>query len=194
MVTEVSYLGDPSWNNTEVAVYDKIDDIQLPEEEDTEDWTEDAWNERIKKVNEEEQVMKEEEMSVEDGWAALPFAPELQPLACGLFLASSVEYSWPGYFPGGNLWQVEVSQQLLRVPKVVKVTKEGNSWKLLDFCADSETLLLTGEGDSVIRSGLASMRILPSGQLLLIRKMLVPGLAYGGPDFKGVSYSLYSRI
>ena len=85
-------------------------------------------------------------------------------------------------------------ENLLEVPKVVKVAKMGKAWKLLDFWMDSETLLLTGEGDSIIRSGLDSMRILPSGQLLLIRKMLLPGLTYGGPDFKGASYSLYSPI
>ena len=200
MVTEdISLSESDPWSNTEVAVYDKIDAIEMPEEEDTEDWSEEALNERFKKEffgvwsggeYEEEKVLMDKELAVEDGWAALPFAPELLPLTCGVFLASSVEYSWPGYIPGEYFWEDNV----MEVPKVVKVVKVGKAWQLLDFWTDSETLLLTGEGDSVIRNGLVSMRILPSGQLLLIRKMLVPGLAYGGPDFKAASYSVYSPI
>ena len=115
MVTEEIYLSesDSPWSHTEVAIYDKIDAIEMPEEEDTENWSEEAWNERLKKENEEEKVLIDKEMAVEDGWAALPFAPELLPLACGVFLASSVEYSWPGYIPGGDLWE----ENLLEVPK-----------------------------------------------------------------------------
>ena len=84
---------------TEKALFEKIEAIELPEDEDTRDWTEEDWEERFKKVAEETELMAEEEMAEEDGWAALPFAPELQPLSCGVFLVSSVEYSWPGYFP-----------------------------------------------------------------------------------------------
>ena len=86
---------------------------------------------------------------------------------------------------------------------VVKIVKEGNVWKLKEFLEDAEELLwfglgdgemLTGEGDTMVRSGLTSMRILASGELLLIRKSLIPGLDYGGPDFRGASYTLYSPI
>ena len=77
MVTEEIYLSesDSPWSHTEVAIYDKIDAIEMPEEEDTENWSEEAWNERLKKENEEEKVLIDKEMAVEDGWAALPFAP-----------------------------------------------------------------------------------------------------------------------
>ena len=142
MVTEDIYFSESDpWSNTEVAVYDKIDAIEMPEEEDTEDWSEEAWNERVKKEDEEEKVLMDKELAVEDGWAALPFAPELLPLTCGVFLASSVEYSWPGYIPGEYFWE----ENLMEVPKVVKVVKVGKAWQLLDFWTDSETLLLTGQ-------------------------------------------------
>ena len=188
---------------TKKALFEKIEAIELPKDKDTRDWTEEDWEERFKKVAEETELMAEEEMAEEDGWAALPFAPELQPLSCGVFLVSSVEYSWPGYFPGDEEQKQELCEEFNKISMVVKIVKEGNVWKLKEFLEDAEELLwfglgdgemLTGEGDTMVRSGLTSMRILASGELLLIRKSLIPGLDYGGPDFRGASYTLYSPI
>ena len=61
--------------------------MELPEVEDTRDWPDDEWDEWFEEKGEEHRLMMEEEMKVEAGWEALPF-PELQPLACGVFLAS----------------------------------------------------------------------------------------------------------
>ena len=171
-----------------MAVYDKIAAIELPDDVDTKDWTDEDWDKRIKEGNEKEALMKEEGRAEEEGWDALPFSPELRPLSSGAFLASSVEYSWPGYVP--RWWDEEaIYEELFKVSKVVKIVKVGSTWQLVDFWGDEEYLLLTGEGDSVVRSGLTSMRILMSGELLLTRKSFIPG-----SDFKGATYTLYSPI
>ena len=203
MVTEE--VSGPFGSNTEVAVYDKIEAIQQPEVEDTVDWTDEDKEERWRKIDEKmkmvykaEDLMVKEEMAVEDGWAALPFAPELLPLSTGVFLASSVEYSWPGFIPGND--GERHREKFLYVPKMVKLVKEEKTWQLSEFWMDPETLqfggdfLLNGEGDSVVRRGMTSMRILATGQLLLTRKSVNSGLEYGGPDFRGASYTLYSHI
>ena len=90
---------------------------------------------------------------------------------------------------------------------MVKIAKEGNVWKLWEFFVDAETLqwfgdceLLTGEGDSLVWSGLNSMRILASGELFLTRpagRALSQGcswLDYGGPGLRGASYTIFSPI
>ena len=198
MVTEESGTG-----SAEVALYEKIEAVELPEDKDRRDWTAVDWLLRHKK-------MVEEEMAEEDGWAALPFAPELQSISCGVFLVSSVEYSWPGYFPGDEDKEEELWEEFVKVSKVVKIVREGNEWRLWEFLVEeAEDLLwfggelLAGEGegdlvvkenDHMVRSQLNSMRILATGELLLIRKSLVPGLEFGGPDFRGVSYTFYSPI
>ena len=184
-------------NYTEMALFEKIEAIELPEDEDTSDWTDEDWDERFEKVAGGKALMVEEEMAEEEGWTALPFAPELQPLYSGVFLASSVDYCWPGYLPGDEDDEDELREEFIEVSKVVKIVKQGNVWKLLGLWEDDETLLfsgLAGEDNRVVRRGVNSMRILDTGELLLTRKCLVPGLDYGGPDFKGASYTLYSPI
>ena len=181
IATEQIQLGDPLQSYTEKAVYDKIVAMELPEEElpEQKNWTGEDWVEFVEKVLEEEEMMVEEDRAVEEGWDALPFAPELQPLACGVFLATSVEYSWPGYYPE--------SQDFMKVHKVVQITKEEKTWNLMVPAHGHN--LISGGGDSVVSSALDgymdSMRILSNGQLLLIRK-----------DFshRGASYTLYSPI
>ena len=195
IVTEQIQLGDPLQSYTEKAVYDKIEAIELPEEElpEQDNWTDEDWFEFFEKVHEEEELMVKEDRAVEEGWDALPFAPELQPLACGFFLASSVEYSWSGYYPGG-LHDDDDDEDFMKVHKVLQISKEGKTWNLLVPAHGHN--LLSGEGDSVLSDDQDghrdSMRVLPTGQLLLIRKDLIPGLFYGGPDFRGASYTLYS--
>ena len=131
VVTEESRFCTSAWSYTERAVYDKMLELpELPEDKDAEDSTdedEEVWleryqkmkeeEERYQKVKEEEALMVKEEMAVEDGWWGLPFAPELQPLSRGVFLATSVSYSWPGYVPGG-LEEEVLCWEFLRVPKV----------------------------------------------------------------------------
>ena len=186
-----------------MALYEKIEAVQLPEDKNMRDWTDEDRLLRHKK-------MVDEEMAEEDGWAALPFAQELHPISCGVYLVRSVEYSWPGYFPGDEDKQEQLWQEFVKVSKMVKIVSSGNGWRLWDFLVEEvedplwfrfEGELLAGEGDIVVkendhkvRSQLNSMRILATGELLLIRKSLVPGLEFGGPDFRGASYTLYSPI
>ena len=190
LVTEESRLSHP-FSCTEKAVYDKIDAMEFPEVEDTRDWPEDDWDEWFEEFCEKSKLMIQEERSMEEGWEALPF-PELQPLVCGVFLASSVEYSWPGYLPGGE-WQEEYLRECFQVPKLVKVSKEGERWRLHDFAG---ACVLVGEGDSIVKMGgtLESMKMLASGQLLLTRKCHIPGSDNGGQDYRGASFTLYSPI
>ena len=202
---EQSQTWDPFWTYTEKAIFQKIEAMdEKPEDEDFWNWVDDNFDEWCKKQDEEKELMVEEERAIEEGWSALPFAPELQPLSSGIFLASSVEYSWPGYFPGphsGEFVEEELRNDFLMVPKVVKISKDGLAWKLVDFMVEGpayglavEKILLTGEGDSVVSRGLTSMRILDTGELLLTRKAVIPGLSHDGPDFRGASYTIYSPI
>jgi hypothetical protein len=167
--------------------------MELPEVEDTRDWPDDEWDEWFEESHEEHRLMMEEEMKVEEGWEALPF-PELQPLACGVFLASSVEYSWPGHLPGGEWQEEEIRDELFKVAKIVKVSKEGMTWLLSDFAGN---VLLVGdrELDNVVKDfgTLDSLKILASGQLLLTRKSL-GGLENVGQDYRGASFTFYSPI
>ena len=190
LVTEESRLSHP-FSCTEKTVYDKIDAMEFPEVEDTRDWPEDDWDEWFDEFCEKCNLIIQEERSMEEGWEALPF-PELQPLVCGVFLASSVEYSWPGYLPGGE-WQEEYLRECFQVPKLVKVSKEGKRWRLHDFAG---ACVLGGEGDSIVKmfGTLDSMKMLASGQLLLTRKCHIPGLDNGGHDYRGASFTLYSPI
>ena len=205
MVTKESWFQD---SLTETAVFEKIGKIELPEDEDANDSTDEdfdyeAFAVRYKKVKEAEALMVKKELAVEDGWNALPFAPELVALSSGLFLASSVSYNWPGFLPG--CWDEGVLEwEFLHVPKVVKLVKEGPKWKLLDLLEES-SLLVSGEGVSSARStregsgfdeqtcGLASMKMLATGELLLTRISLVPEMDDGGP-YRGASYTLYCPI
>ena len=205
MVTNESWF---QGSLTETAVFEKIGKIELPEDEDAndstdEDFDDEAFTEWYKKVKEAEARLVKEELAVEDGWNALPFAPELVALSRGFFLASSVSYNWPGFLPG--CWDEEVLEwEFLHVPKVVKLVKEGPKWKLLDLLEES-SLLVSGEGVSSARStregsgfdeqtcGLASMKMLATGELLLTRISLVPEMDDGGP-YRAASYTLYCPI
>ena len=91
----------------------------------------------------------------------------------------------------------EFKEEIIKVYKVVKIVQQENVWQLAGLREDDTTLLfsgLAGEDDRVVRRGVNSMRILATGELLLTRKCLVPGLDYGVPNFRGASYTLYSPI